>query len=302
MPYGEILKTAFSIARHNRYLWFFGLFAGGGAGFNFGGNFTPPSDGGGGSSDPIGSIEPGVIIAIIGVVLLVILVVVALSLISQGALVDSVAAIDRGGERRFGTAWKAGTRTFWRVLGWAVLLVLIAIGFLLAVGIPLGGIVFGVFAATEALAARIVVGILIGLIAIAALVVFFVALGIVGQLSMRELVLREERPVASLRYGYRLFRARLGPVLLVWLIQLGIAVAAFTLLFVVALVAGLLIAIPVIALFAASLEAVAIVVLVIAAVILIPLFLVISGALGTFRHAVWTLAYLRLERLAPEPV
>lgn len=300
MPYGEILKTAFSITRRNRYLWFFGFFAGGGAGFNFGGNFNFGQDGGDeGVGNAIESIEPGVILAIVGVILLLILVVIVLSVISQGALVGSVAAIDRGGERRFATAWKAGTRTFWRVLGLGVLLFLIVLGILLAVGIPLGGIVALVFLATEALAARIVVGVIAGLIAIVALIVLFVSLGIVAQLALRELVVREERIVASLRYGYRLFRARLGPILLVWLIQVGIAIATFVVLFLAALIVGIPLALAVVGLFAAGVNAVAIVVLALAAVVLIPLFLVISGALGTFKHAVWTLAYLRLGRLEP---
>ncbi|MEJ7718292.1 MAG: hypothetical protein WKF31_10135 [Thermoleophilaceae bacterium] len=28
MNYGELIKQSFSIARHHRYLWFFGIFAG----------------------------------------------------------------------------------------------------------------------------------------------------------------------------------------------------------------------------------------------------------------------------------
>jgi hypothetical protein len=165
MSYGEILKTAFTITRRNRYLWFFGLFAGGTTGFNFPTNFSPP---GGGGDDPfagsIPSVDPGVIVAAVAVILLLVVGVIVLSLIAQGALIESVAAIDRGGERRFKTAWKSGTRTFWRVLGWAVLLIVIALGFLIVIGAPLAGIVFAVFSATESLGVRIAVGVVVALL------------------------------------------------------------------------------------------------------------------------------------------
>ncbi len=298
MSYGEILKTAFTITRRNRYLWFFGLFAGGTAGFNFPTNFSPP---GGGEDDPfagnVPSVDPGVIVAAVGVILLLVVAVIVLSLIAQGALIESVAAIDRGGERRFKTAWKSGTRTFWRVLGWAVLLVVIALGLLIVIGAPLAGIVFAVFSATESLGVRIAVGVVVALLAIAALIVLFIPLKIVAELSVRDLVLREERPVAAMRHGYRMFRAHLGPTLLTWLIQLGVSIGATIVLVIVGLVLAVVVAVPTIALFAADLAAAAIAVLALAALILIPLFLVLFGALGTFTHSVWTLAYLRLGRL-----
>jgi hypothetical protein len=296
MPYGEILKTAFSITRRNRYLWFFGVFAGG-AGFSPGG-FSP----GGGNDDPVGktveSIEPGVIVAIVAVIVLLALAAIVLSLISQGALIESVAAIDRGGERRFGTAWKAGTRTFWRVLRVVVLVVLIGIGLLLAVGLPLAGLVVGVFAATEALGARIAVAVVAGLIALAALALIFIPFAIVTNFAIRELVLREERAVASLRIGYRLFRSNLGPSVLVWLIVLGVGIGATIALLLLLLAVGIVLFLPTIALAIAEIAGAAIVTGVIAGVIVLALLLVAFGALGAFNHAVWTLAYLRLERPA----
>ena len=295
LSYGEILKTAFAITRRNRYLWFFGLFAGGVSSFNLPTNFSPPSEGRPGPSvSGLPSVEPGLIIAAVGVILLLVFAVIALSLIAQGALVESVAAIDRGGQRRFKTAWKSGTRTFWRVLGWAALLVVIALGILLVVGVPLGGVAFAVFSATESLGVRIAVGIVLALLAIAALIVLFVPLQIVAALAVRDLVLREEAPVAALRNGYRMFRAHLGPGLLVWLIQLGITIGVTIAAFVLIVGLTLAVSIPTIALFAADLPAAAIAMIALAALILIPLLLVVLGALGTFTHSVWTLAYLRL--------
>lgn len=307
MPYGEILKTAFSIARRNRYLWFFGLFAGGGASLNVPTNFDFGGAGGGrrGDEDPvaeaIASIDPGVIVGLVALAVVLALVALLIYLVAQGALTESVAAIDRGGERRFGTAWKAGTRRFWRVLGWAALVFVIGVAILIVVGGPLAGLVIGVFSATEATGARVAVVIVVALIAIAAFVLLLIPLQIVAELSVRELVLREERPVAALRSGYRMFRANLGPSALVWLIQFGIGIGVVVVLAIALAIIGILLFLPTIGLVIADVVAGAIVAGVIAGLILLALFVVAFGAFGTFAHAVWTLAYLRLKRPEPQP-
>ena len=306
MGYGEVIGSAFQITWRNRYLWFFGVFAGAGA------NIPTPSFNAGDfdfkGPDPADAAAPawvqaatpdaGLLVAIGLGVLLVVAVLVVLSLISQGALADSVAAIDRGGERRFRTAWQAGTRHFWRVLGLVALLLAIVLAVILAVGAPVAGIVVAVFSATEALGVRIAVGVVAGLIALAALLFLFIPLQIVGHLALRELVLREERPVASLRRSYRLFRAHLGKTLLLLVIQLGVALGATIALLLAALLVGLILFLPTIALAIGGLKTAAIVTGIVAGAVLLPLVVVAYGALGAFNHAYWTLAYLRLGRLA----
>jgi hypothetical protein len=312
MSYGELIKTSFWTTWRNRYLWFFGFFAGG-TGFNFpapnfGGGDFDGQDGGGASaamaqSLPTGqdsTVEPGVVMAIVVVVLALAALFIFLSLISQGALADSVAAIDRGGERRFGTAWRSGARAFWRVLGLGVLGFVIGVAIVLVVVAPLVGIVVGVSALTGSTGATIAAGIIAGLIGLAALVVLLVPLAIVWQLALRELVLREERPIASLRQGYRLFRAELGKTLLVFLIQIGIGIGLALVLIVVGLLVGLLLFAPAIALGAGGQETAAIVAAIVAGLILLVPVIVVSGAIGTFNHAYWTLACLRLRALGDQ--
>lgn len=303
MRYRDLLRDSFRITRHNRYLWFFGLFAGTAFNFpSFGGDF-----GGGRDSalDRAGfeDFRPSqeLIVAIGLVVLVLVLLFAALSVISRGALAESVAAIDRGERRSFGAAWRAGTSRFWRVLGQFVLLALIALGLLLVVAIPLGGLVAGTFAATDALAVRIPVVVLAVLLAITAFVCLFVPLSIVMQLSLRELVVGGQGPTVAIRGGYRLFRARLGTSLLLWLIQVGIAIGAVIAILLVALVVGLVLAIPAILLVVADLIGAAIVVGVAAALALLVPLLAAFGALGAFGHSFWTLAWLRLRAL-PETV
>jgi hypothetical protein len=52
------------------------------------------------------------LVALVALALVILLVFVILSLISQGALAESVAAIDRGERRGFSTAFRAGVSNF----------------------------------------------------------------------------------------------------------------------------------------------------------------------------------------------
>src|SRR3954454_15477916 len=174
MNYGEIIKTAFWITLRNRYLWFFGFFAGGAStGFNFptgGSSEFNNNDFGQASSVPVFVAQVGqqgvfenvaLTVAIVALGLLIVLVFLILALISQGALAESVAALDRGESRRFSSAWRAGVSNFWRVLGYYIVFILISLGLLLVIGIPIALLVAGVFAATESVGARVVTVILV---------------------------------------------------------------------------------------------------------------------------------------------
>jgi hypothetical protein len=294
--YGELIGDAFGITLRNRYLWFFGFFAGGSTGFTFPANF---------SSDGNFNLSNGVIIAgLVVVALILALFFIFMAIVSQGALADSVAAIDRGDRRRFASAFRSGMDNFWLVLGYFVVFFLIAIGLLLVIGIPVAILIGGTFAATQSVGARITVAVVVGLLAVLALIVVFIPLSIVGQYALREIVVRRERIFGSVGSGYGLFRRNIGRSLLLWLIQLGLSIGIAIVFILAVLIVGLVLFIPTIALAAAGLSTAAIAAGVIAAVILIPLLLVATGAIGTFSHSYWTLAYLRLmapPTTAPRP-
>src|ERR671920_2293775 len=142
--------------------------------------------------------------------------------------------------------------------------------------------------------ARISVAVVVGLLAVLALVVVFIPLSIVGQYALREIVVRRERILGSVGSGYAIFRRNIGRSLLILLIQFGLSIGIGIAFILALLIVALVLAIPAIALAVAGLTSAAIVAGVIAAVILLPLILVATGAIGTFSHAYWTLAYLRL--------
>jgi hypothetical protein len=315
MNYGELIGDAFRITLRNRYLWFFGFFAGGSTSFNVpniptgSGNFD--SDDFQSSSSMLSAVQvgqglgTGVLIAgLVIVAIIIALFFIIMSIISQGALADSVAAIDRGDRRGFGRVFRSGMGNFWRVLGYYVVFILIAIGLLLVIGIPVALVIGGTFAATQSVGARITVSVVVGLLAVLALIVVFVPLSIIGQYALREIVVRRERVLGSVGSGYGIFRRNIGRSLLILLIQFGISIGIAIAFFLALLIVGLVLFIPTIALAVAGYSTAAIIAGVIAGVILVPLLLVATGAIGTFSHAYWTLAYLRLTApptVAPSP-
>jgi hypothetical protein len=300
MNYGELLSEAFRLTWRNRFLWVFGFFvAGAGGSFNFPANF-----GGGQGQMPFG---PGAgplrwisenlalfLTAVISVVVVLTIVFIVLAMISHGALAESVAALHKGESRRFGSAFRIGTSNFWRVLGLKVLFLLMALGLALVIFLPLvlGGIaVFSLSDSTGLRVLAVVLGVLIGFVA---LIVVFLPFAIINQFALRELVVSRRRILESIAGGFGLFRRNIGRSLLVWLVQLAVMLGLGIATLVVLLIFGAILLGPAIALFATERTTAGIIAGVVGGLLfLVPLF-VISGALGAFNHAYWTLAYLRL--------
>jgi hypothetical protein len=296
----------------NRYLWFFGFFGGVGGSSSFNLNFPTGGrrfDGNdfdrSGASAPFfgqlpfdGPVSGVGVAALVGIVLLgllIFLVFAILVVISNGGLTESVVAIDRGTRRSFGSTWRAGTSRFWRVLGYYILFLLIGLALLIAIAVPLGVVIAAVFAVTEAVGARVVTVVLAALVAIPLLIVVIVSLSIISQLALRELVVRGEGVLAAVGGGLRIFRQNLGRSILVWLIQIALIIVATIALLLAGVIVGLVLFVPTILLSVAEYTTAAVVTGVMAGLILVPLVIVVAAALGTFNHAYWTLAYLRIS-------
>lgn len=297
MSYGEIVREAFRVTWRNPYLWFFGFFAGGslGTGFNL------PSGGGFGGDEASSFAGPAIsgneVALILGLVLLGLLLFLAflvLTVISNGGLAASVAAIDRGEERRFSSTWRAGLSVFWRVVGYFVLFFLIGLALLTLIALPLGLLVAGVFVGTESEAARIVASVFAVLAGILLAIATLVPLFIISQFALRGIAVDGRGVFASIGDGFRLFRREIGKSLLVWLIWVGLSIGTGLALALAALVLGLLLFLPTIILAAMEYTPAAIATGIMAALILAPLLIVAAAAVNTFLHAYWTLAYLRL--------
>jgi len=315
MNYGDLIAEAFRITWRNRFLWFFGFFVSGALGnfFNVPSNtanignqqgnapFAP-------SSELVRWISENLVLflgVVISLFLVLFVVMLFFVMLSHGALADSVAALHRGEQRRFGLAWRAGLANFWRVLGLKVLFFLVGAGIVLVLITLMALLIASTFAITDSTGPRVVVVILSVLLLVVSLILFLLPLSIVNQFALRELVLGDRRITGSIRGSFDLFGRNLGRSLLVWLI---VVVLSFGIGIAVLIVLGILAIIllgPAVALFVADYGAVAIVVGVVGGLLFVVPLVVISGAVGTFYHAYWTLAYLRLTaptgEASPQP-
>jgi hypothetical protein len=172
-----------------------------------------------------------------------------------------------------------------------VLIALIALALIAAVAVPAAGAVIATFAATGATGARVAVIILAVLAALAGLLVLLLPLALIQQHAVRELVLGGARPVAALRGGWRVLRANLAHSLVLFLIQQGLVVVAYTAL---AVAAGLLCLPAIAVLVATDGGAAGIIVAAVSALVVVPAALAAAGAIGTFGHGLWTLGYGRM--------
>ena len=306
MNYGNLIGDAVRIAWRNRFLWFFGLFISGGlASLNLS---VPPNPDTSTQNAATGGVpvwifnlgqwaRENIVLALtLGVVVLVLILVVfyVLWMISSAGLSDSVAAIERGERRGFGSTWRAGVRNLWRMFLLLVLFVLIGLvlGTLIVGPAALG--IFGIVAATESVGLRVLFISLIGLVAFVLYLVVVIAQYLVSQLAIRELVIGGQGVIASVTEGYLLFRHNLGRVLVVWLVQFGIAVAVGVAIGIVAFVVNITQSFGFLALsYAAPYPLVAGLAVGVGLLLSLPLILVYA-IVGVFNHAFWTLAYLQL--------
>jgi hypothetical protein len=285
VEYGQVIKEALRIVVRNRFLWFFGFFAGT-PGFNLSAQW---------SDDGSPHVSAGVVAAIVVAGVAVVALAVTLSSLAQGALADSVAAIHRGEQRGFRTAWRAGRASFWRVLGVAALALLVLLGALLAVALPIGAVLVVAFAVLHVTAVRVIAVAGALLVGFPVLLVLFTAFTGVLQLGARAAVLDGTPPMASLRAGWRLARTNPLPTFLLLLIQQGIAVGAA----IVSVFAVVLLAVPVIVLFVAAGTTAGAIGLGVVVLVAVPAVFAAFGAVGAFGHALWTLGYLRLTGQDP---
>jgi hypothetical protein len=318
MDYSKILKRAFEITRKYRALWLFGiLFAlfGGGGGGNF--NFNFPSGGDRGTGDfvppSLRQITQEMILVIVGVVACVAIIWILLSIIlrfvSRGALIGLVRELETNQTtptvRR---GFDIGFSRFWSLLGIGLIvniplfivsvgIVLMAIVPLIASIVPLASLGSG--RAPSELIALGIFGIIGSTALLCCVALFLMLIGLVihpfYEFFVRECVIRKRGAMDSIREGYRIVRAKLKDVAVLYIILIGIGIGFGIVMIPVTLV---LIGIPVGAAVLVGIVANSITpAIVVGLVIGIPMLLVllyISGLYRTFESTVWTEGYLTI--------
>ena len=306
--FGEVLTKAWQIIWKHKVLWIFGILAGCGRGngsnssswresnnrFN---QYTPSPQ----MERWFQNIEDNLKLYIaIGIAVLCIIWILAifLSAIGKIGLIRGTAQADGGAESLiFGQLFSESMPYFWRIfaltliLGLPILLIIIPVAVLAVLGMAASG--GGDIAGLGLLG---MLPIMLGCFCLLVPIMF--VLGMIFRQAENAVVLEDMSVLPSLSRGWEVFRANLGPVILMAII---LAIIGF--------VAGLIIAIPVLFIVIPTVFAffigqgqsyVPLIFMGVCLCIYIPFALVLQGILTSYTESAWTLTYLRLTRKPDE--
>jgi len=310
--FGEVLTQAWQIVRKFKVLWIFGILAGCARGGGGGGN------GGGGNSGfdfSSPNVPPGmerffqnmadhaVQYALVAITLLCVIWIVAVFLgtIGRIGLIRGVAQADGGVEKLiFGQLFSESTPYFWRMFG---LSLIIALPVLILVAVLLAGL-FAFFVPVAVSSGGASEMPRLGFLAIiffagcmCLLVPFLLVAGLIIRQSENAIVLENLGVFPALSRGWEVFRKNVGPILLMAII-----------LWVIGIVAGLIIALPIIAVAIPTALAFALgdgrqwtpmLLLGVCLCIYIPVSMLLNGILTSYIQSAWTLTYRRLTGTNP---
>jgi len=275
MGYGDLLGKAFSTAWKYKYLWLLGFFVAGmsipSSQFDFGehdidrfGSYFSPA-------------EWGFILFIGIAILFVILILLVLNRICAGGLIANTARIERAESHNLSLAWDAGLRYFWRLVGLFICFLFLFIG---TAGIA---VVLGIIAA----AIETVLLILSLIVLIPLLFACFFVLAIIGSYAERFIVLENQGVFTAIESGFRLFKKEpgkstaMGFIALIVSVSLGIGAWITFMIMIVPLVG-----IGMLNLLAALIPGL---------LIVLPLMILVSAYLGTYRSCLWTFFFMQFR-------
>jgi len=307
--FGEVLTKAWQIIWKHKVLWIFGILAGcgqGGGGGNSGGggntgfNFNNPST----NLPPqamqwLDTIEQNIrtyVAIAIALICVIWIITIFLSTVGKVGLIRGTSLADTGEEKLiFGQLFSESMPYFWRVLGLTLILALPV--FILAVG----GAAFAIFAiagvaaggsGNESLAALGIIPIMIGCVCLLIPVMF--VLRMIFRQAERAVVLEDLAVLPSLSRGWEVFRANLGPIIVMAII---LAIIGFA--------AGLIITIPILLVVFPTVFTFAmgqgetyspLIFMGICLCIYIPVALVLQGIATAYVESAWTLTYMRITQ------
>jgi hypothetical protein len=314
MDYGAIVREAWSLTRRFRFLWVFGLFAGGAVGVWTGGS-APHSGMGPGATPGIGldaereaalaaawlTQHLGLVIAATAALALLGLTVLVLALISQGALAEATAEVASGEPSSFRHAWRVGAHLAWRYLGLWLLLGAAAIALAALVGTVVAAAA-GIGQALELTASPLLValGLLVGVPLALAAGAGAIAANVVVAYAQRAIAVEDVGVLASLRSGWRLLRTHLRESALLWLVNVALAlVSGLAAGLVVATCAAILVGVGLLVYAGFGLIALTVAYTVVGGIALVATVALAVAIVNTYFWNYWTLAYLRLSGQRP---
>jgi hypothetical protein len=302
--FGDVLSRAWQIIWKHKVLWIFGILAGCSRGSS---NFRGNSGGGGGGNGGPGQLPPEVMrvfeiiqqnltmFIVLGCVLILLIwaVTIFLGTIGRVGLIRGTFQAEEGAEKLiFGQLFSESMPYFWRIFG---LSLIIAIPVLVVLAALIAGLVaFAISAGNGNDAARVgvfgIVPIMIGCFCLLVPVMFVV--GMIIRQAENAIVLEDLPVMPAISRGWEVFKANLGPIVLMAII-----------LAVLGVVVGLIIALPILAIVVPAALTFALgnqqnwTPMIFAGICLclyVPVVWVLNGILTAYTESAWTLTYMRL--------
>ena len=306
--FGEVLTRAWQIVWKHKVLWIFGILAScgrGGGGGNGGGNS------GGGDNGFSPNLPPQLtqwtqwiennlmqFIAILVAILCIIWIVVAfLSTIGKIGLIRGTAQAEGGAESLvFGQLFSESTPYFWRMFGLSLILALPILVFVVVLVVGAFAFIIPVSVSSgesgSALGALAIVPLFLGCLCL--FIPVMIVISMVFSQAARAIVLEELDVLPAISRGWEIFRANLGPIILMAII-LGV----------ISFVVGFATVIPVmIMVFPAMFAFIAggaqsntpWIFMGICVCLYLPVLILLNGILTAYAESAWTLVYMRLTK------
>lgn len=300
MDYGGIVRRAIHIAWRHRWLWLVALLAGEsstGSSFNY--RFPTSSQGSGTATGTPGSLAPvrdwvvanaALLVAGAAVLVVVAVILFVISVVAEGAAVRGVGELDDERPCGLGRAWGLGRLVFWPMLRLRLLVVVATIA-VAVVALALLGAAILAFVGHQ-----VGLGVLLGWQWAGFLVLLFpVALvaPTLLKLAARAIALDGASAIGSLGTAWRLLRSRLGPVAILWVIELACTIGVSLAFLIVVLALGL----PAVVggYYAIAARAYTTLALVgVYGLVLLAVLVIAGAAVAAFFSAYWTIGYRRL--------
>jgi len=298
MDYIGIVKKAYHITIKNKFLWIFAILAGGYGGFrgfntsNLTSYSTNNNDYNKLSSylngldlatfwDKFGSavITIGVILFIFAIIMFI------LNLISQGALIGSVAKINKDEKSNFKDGFKIGWHNFWRVWGVGIIYLLMILASLIVLIVPV---------AVSLIAGGYIFGIIWGILLFFVCLAFWILIGLISPYSFRVVVLEKKSVWQSIRESLHFFRDNWVSVVVMYLFLFGISLVFSLVLVLAILLIGAILLLIGYGLYLAS-YTVAIFYAIMAVLGFFIAIIVATGAFNSFYSTSITLTYQKLK-------
>jgi hypothetical protein len=316
MDYADLIRDAWSMTWRHRFLWVLSLFTGTAVGTCSGtsnpiqyrfqpGDFQNTAPGLEAFGRAVGqwvASNQGLVVAGLALAGLIGLGLLIASFIAQGGMTEATVDLARREPTSLGRAWRAGRHFFWRYVGLTLLLIPVAVGVALLVGVVAVLFVGAASAASGGLQPLVIaLGVLLALCAILMAIPLAVGLGIAITYAQRLVVVDDAGPWMALQAGWTLLRGHIGASLIVWLLDLGLTIAANLAIVLATFGVAAVLGIVGYALWTiAGFTAATIIYLAIGAALTIASFFIMEAIASTFLGSFWTLAYLRLGGRQPE--